>query len=99
MKNNFYNTINATGDILAKYQQQAIKQQDAVALYMGIVNTASPSQVWHNLFKCSVPLTSVRRAMTNLTYDGVLVKLGKQREGAYGKPECVWSFRQVKTAV
>lgn len=43
-----------------------------------------------------IPLTSVRRAVTDLEKSGRLEKTGAMRAGGYGKPNHVW---KVKTAV
>jgi hypothetical protein len=37
-----------------------------------------------------IPLTSVRRAISTLTREGVLKKTDKQRTGYYGKREYMW---------
>ena len=37
-----------------------------------------------------IPLTSVRRAISDLTREGVLKKTDKQRTGYYGKREYMW---------
>jgi transcription initiation factor IIE alpha subunit len=39
-----------------------------------------------------VPLTSIRRAITRLSYQGRIVKTDRQREGLYGKPEYIWEI-------
>ena len=36
------------------------------------------------------PLTSIRRAMTNLTTDGKLIKTNRYVIGIYDKPEHLW---------
>ena len=41
------------------------------------------------------PLTSVRRAMTNLTKDGLLEKTELKAEGIYGRPEHFWKYKPV----
>mgnify|MGYP003118974616 CR=1 FL=1 len=43
--------------------------------------------------KC--PLTSVRRAMTNLTTDGKLMKTNRYVIGNYDKPEHLWELINV----
>ncbi len=40
------------------------------------------------------PITSIRRAMTNLTNRGNLVKTDAQVTGAKGKPEYIWKIKQ-----
>ncbi len=36
------------------------------------------------------PMTSVRRAISNLTDEGFLVRLDRQKIGIYGRPEHFW---------
>jgi hypothetical protein len=43
--------------------------------------------------KDRVPITSIRRALTNLTEQGLLVKTDLQRMGAKGKPEYIWKVK------
>ena len=38
------------------------------------------------------PITSIRRAMTNLTDDGMIVKTQKTVKGVYGKSEHLWAL-------
>ena len=52
----------------------------------------SPSMVY-NAFHKAWPITSVRRAMTNLTTAGELVKTSSTVTGMYGKPEHLWSLK------
>ena len=44
----------------------------------------------HKAFNNVWPLTSVRRAITNLSSDGELVKTNDKVTGIYGKPEHLW---------
>jgi hypothetical protein len=39
-----------------------------------------------------VPLTSIRRAITNLTKAGFLQKCEEKREGSYGRLEFCWQY-------
>ena len=49
-----------------------------------------PSKLTEIVFSGLVPLTSIRRALTNLTNAGELVKTDKQMKGMYGRPEHQW---------
>jgi hypothetical protein len=49
----------------------------------------SPSMVLERL-NLNCPLTSIRRAMTNLTTDGKLTKTNRYVIGIYDKPEHLW---------
>ena len=52
----------------------------------------TPSQIAVELYKelSGVPLTSIRRAITNLTFPGSLVKTNVKTTGPYGRPEYYW---------
>ena len=52
----------------------------------------SPSMVYYAFLK-AWPITSVRRAITNLTTAGELVKTNNTVTGMYGKPEHLWSLK------
>jgi hypothetical protein len=90
----FYNTINETGRELAQSRQHTDRQEDEVARIFQAHRRLSPSQA-HELFNGgSTPLTSIRRAITNLALDGILVKTEAKRLGIYGKVEHVWEYQQ-----
>tara|TARA_Y100000356_G_scaffold123877_1_gene119273 strand:+ start:25 stop:336 length:312 start_codon:yes stop_codon:yes gene_type:complete len=52
----------------------------------------SPSQMLQRLegYGRNIPITSVRRAISDLTRNGELVKTDKQVMGIYGRKEYVW---------
>lgn len=50
----------------------------------------SPCDVWEIVFAKKVPLTSVRRAITNLTSRDVLEKTGRMKIGHFGKQVHLW---------
>lgn len=89
----FHNTTNETGQTLATYRQSAMKQEEAVlALFRARRIPMSPSAVWHHFDIFAVPLTSIRRAMTDLTEAGLLERLEVKVEGHYGRPEHLWKL-------
>lgn len=55
----------------------------------------SPSDVWRMAFDIQrVPITSVRRAITELTDAGFLVKVENViKTGTYGRPEHLWRLK------
>jgi len=52
----------------------------------------SPDAISRNRWNAKPPITSVRRALTNLTDAGDLVKTDKQVKGPYGRPEFIWKL-------
>jgi predicted component of type VI protein secretion system len=76
---------------------QAASKQDEKVLAFFRANphlSFSPSDVWRTAFTDTTPITSVRRAMSNLTEAGLLVKIENvTKTGLYGKPEHLWRVR------
>jgi len=96
MQTNYYNTTHSTHPELGKYEQKAKSQEEKILRWFkqdaALANSSrgvSPSVVKAILFP-NAPLTSIRRAMTNLTNQGELVKSDQQRKGPFGRPEYMW---------
>lgn len=95
MNPGFHNTIGLRGDDLASAHRACSRQESAVLeVFRHHARPLTPSDVWRLTSDAGHqwPLTSVRRAITNLTDDGRLVKLARQRTGIYGKPEHHWAL-------
>ena len=85
----FHNTTNEKPHVVDLYETKARSQDEEVlALMKRLSGPASPSEV-HAYFPL-YPITSIRRAMTNLTSDGKLEKLDRKIKGPYGRPEYLW---------
>ena len=93
----FYNTVNATGAELAECRQRAATQEQVLyAFFLRHPTLAcSPSRLGPVLPKA--PITSIRRALTNLTAAGILVKTDQQTPGVWGKPEHLWRLSAHQT--
>ncbi len=94
MTDAFYNTINLEAKELDEAEQAALTQEQRILRFFimrGRGSSAAPSGVCKDLFDDSIPLTSVRRAMTNLTSRGDLIKSSAMINGLYGKPEHLWT--------
>jgi len=88
----YHNTSNLSGPILDQYETKAKSQEQVILDWFRIYEQpASPSQC-QALFHPPPPLTSIRRAFTNLTTRGELVKTDKQVRGPFGRPETQWSL-------
>lgn len=89
----FYNTPNYDAAQLEVFQKQTEKQEDFIlSLFQQHKEGLSPWQV-HRLcerYRKMWPITSVRRAITDLEKNEKLVKTGKQVMGPYGVREYVW---------
>jgi hypothetical protein len=87
----YHNTTNA-GAELARYERAARSQDEQVAeLFRSYVSPFSPSEA-HRMLRTRAPLTSIRRAITNLTRAGVLERTDEQAMGPYGRPEYRWKL-------
>ena len=76
---------------LPTFIRQARRQEDDILAFFRDHpgQDFSPSQVWYHFQQW--PLTSVRRAITNLTARGALKKLTGRVPGLWGKPEGLWT--------
>lgn len=99
--NSYHNTTNLTGAELWESEYKALKQDEAILKVIrsspSLLNT--PERVlrhlqilepmneykWHH-----TPLTSARRAFSNLQRKGLIEKTDEMVEGNYGKHVHVW---------
>lgn len=63
------------------------------------VKRATPSQIYngmvkHNLIHENVPITSIRRAISDLVKGGMMVKLPETKPGPMKQPEHFYSLKQ-----
>lgn len=96
--NNFYNTTNLEGSDLEKAESKSLSQQELILSFFKNhpVKEYTPFEV-QSLVGLKSPITSIRRAMTNLTKDGKLEKTGRKKAGAYGMLNYTWKFKQPGT--
>ena len=89
----FYNTIHEKGEVLKRSRKKARTQEERIYSFFLIQGKPlSPSMVLEDLgLKC--PITSVRRALTNLTSEGKLLKTDVYVKGTYGKKEHLWRLK------
>ena len=90
----YHNTTESTQPELNQYREKAQSQEDKILdWFKTYEQTAGPTKIMNCVFSYgSTPITSVRRAMTNLTDSGDLVKTDKQVKGPYGRPEFIWKL-------
>ena len=93
MENSFYNTNNETGSTLEKSEAKAVKQEDAILDIYIKVKKLSASEVWNRYGKEQfIPITSIRRGITNLCNSGHLQKTDDTVTGIYGKQEHIYRY-------
>ena len=87
----YYNTTNESAEQLKTFKGKATKQENEILQLFKKDTFLSPSDVQKEFQ--NYPLTSVRRAITNLTIAGLLEKTADKRPGIYGRNECVWKYK------
>ena len=93
MSYSYHNTTNIDGTRLDQFEEKAKSQDEKILEWFEYSEGAySPSKINDRVFASSVPLTSVRRALSNLTKAGLLVKTDRQVKGPYGRPEHLWKL-------
>ena len=96
----YYNTTKQKGEQLKVAWKKTKSQDDKVMEYFCAHGNATPSEVWFHFIKHehhgeilnAVPITSIRRSITNLTSYNMLSKTDNKKEGVYGRPEYVWEI-------
>ena len=82
----YYNTTNIADAALKQEWRKTEKQEDVVLALFEKHNRMTASECWRR-YGTTTPLTSIRRAITDLTNEGKLVKTSNKKPGIYGKPE------------
>lgn len=90
----YHNTTHSTGTEVKGYRKKAQTQEQRILTYFteNADFSMTASEVMNGLSRtgeisCKVPLTSIRRGITNLTGLGKIQKTNKQVKGPYGRPE------------
>lgn len=91
----YFNTTSVDGHELRQRRSGARRQQDDVLEFFrrspGV--EFAPHEV-HEVVMPDAPLTSTRRAMTNLEQAGYLIKTTTRRLGPYGADSFCWMLRR-----
>lgn len=95
----YYDTTPMSRDEAIRSVRTARRQEEAVLAFFRAAPAGrfAPSQVMAACERQGKrwPLTSIRRAITNLTSAGALVHLHDMtRPGLYGKPETLWRLAE-----
>ena len=95
MSGPYFNTNNERGEVLTQSVSRATKQEDVIMDFFRLRpgRRFSPEDVQAWCLSTS-PLTSVRRAITNLTDQGKLIKTNQMKKGMYGKNVHTWELAQ-----
>ena len=94
----FYNTISESQRLQNVYHSQTVTQEwKIMKCFEKYQKPLSPSMVL-SLAELNCPITSIRRAMTNLSDDGKLEKTNDFVMGNYGKREHLWCLPKKQEA-
>lgn len=91
----FFNTIHLSGEALKEALAQCNNQAERILKILSNGKPKTPAEV-HGVYQshyANTPITSIRRAITNLTINGELEKLEEMKEGNYGKPNHKWKIK------
>ena len=90
----YYNTTNEKGSELTASVLNAKSQTEQVLEFFKCHSEFGYSaSVVHRILKLNCPLTSIRRAMTNLYKSDLLIKTEEKVIGNYGKPEYKYKIK------
>tara|TARA_R110000803_G_scaffold210568_1_gene282698 strand:+ start:14204 stop:14500 length:297 start_codon:yes stop_codon:yes gene_type:complete len=91
----YYNTTNESGDTLNEYNKKAYTQEQYIYKLIkeltedeGYFSTTASVLSELDIFE-KTPITSIRRAITNLVDEEKLVYTGEKRIGIYGRNESI----------
>ena len=85
--NTYHNSTNQSKEFVKTEVKKFNRQEDEVFVIMSRFKKATASDVWNRFGTGRVPITSIRRALSNLTHEGELHKTKSTKIGLYGKPE------------
>lgn len=90
-----YSTDHFTEEQKAATKENAEWQESRILEFLrdGMAK-ASASDVWEICRKQDEPLTSFRRALTNLAKQGKVEKLDEVKVGIYGRNEHLWRLKR-----
>ena len=92
-KMGFFNTTQEKDSVLKEYSDKTESQERKILnIFRKSKTGLTASEVFRNYPDRNVPLTSIRRAITNLCYERKVEKLSIKREGIYGRKEFVYNL-------
>ena len=86
----YYNTVNVKGEELEARTLRAKTQKEHILEIFKGAGELTPFDV-QKVFP-QWPITSIRRAISDLTREGDLVKTGNRKKGIYGHQNYTWKY-------
>jgi hypothetical protein len=98
MQTSYHNTNKETGDILAASEEKAKSQEEIIYDYMNdkFLYEFTAEDI-NEILLPHVPLTSCRRALTNLMNEGKIIKTNNTKLGKYGKQIFTYKYKFTDT--
>ena len=92
----YYNTNNEGSKALESSEKKAKSQEEIILEIFRSKQKLSASQTWA-IYDSSgmTPITSIRRAITNLCKNSKLVKTADTINGLYGKQEHIYKLHEI----
>jgi Fe2+ or Zn2+ uptake regulation protein len=95
----FFNTTSESGATVKQFTVKAESQNKRVVRILTEAGThLSPSEVWARYCKyynAKTPITSIRRALSDLTKNGVIEMVYVKKIGLFGRPTYQWRVKNV----
>ena len=95
----FFNTISEHGAELSRSKFKARSQQDTILSFFcaNPMRGFTPFDIQARILP-GAPITSIRRAITNLAQAGKLKKTESMARGRYGKKNYLWVYKRLGMA-
>jgi len=90
--NSYHNTTNQDDDFVLVEEFKARTQEDIILNIFNVFPRMTASEIHQMFDDINIPLTSIRRGMSNLKKRGVLIKTEDTKVGIYGKPEYIYKL-------
>jgi len=90
-----FNTTNLSGVALKDCKEKNQSQDEIILRHFRHHPNIKfgPSSIWRWFEDKGLPITSVRRAITNLTKAGLIEKTTNKEMGMFGRMEYTWQFK------
>lgn len=90
----YYNTTHENPEMIKGFIKICKSQEELIQNYFLIHSEKdfSPDEIKQNLKLNYTPITSIRRAITNLTKRGVIFKTNKKKIGNFGRMTYTWQY-------
>ena len=91
----YYITTNESAEQLEMFESKAKTQSEIIMKFLSSKPSAEygASRLLSIVFKDTIPITSVRRSISNLVKENKLIYTGGTREGMFGRNENLIKFK------